>query len=279
VLQGFEKVEQTSQEDGRRGYVWRLSENALREGVQSTTRYRKKPPPSKHLGHKSRRHSLVGVNGRIGKGSKHNLRRSTRLQPEFLNTGPEDEYLEHPEGIKPEHGVSPSSSYLAGSSSTRGYTSFPTDTGSPMRNSMHMTPDWAFNPISDFTAPTEMPRSELEITTCGASVGSIDPLQYSTTSNPANQAHPSADFRALAAAEAHQLPPREGGIAALHINNSYGASHVWDDFCRDAGHPGNDQQPLLSLERDNMGVGSGGFFSIPQSDHGFHMFYAENDEQ
>jgi hypothetical protein len=42
--QGFRKVDLSQPgEEGRRSYVWRLSDQALREGIQSTTRYRKKP--------------------------------------------------------------------------------------------------------------------------------------------------------------------------------------------------------------------------------------------
>lgn len=40
--QAFEKVDQPG-EDPRKGYMWRLTKQALRDGVKSTTRYRKQP--------------------------------------------------------------------------------------------------------------------------------------------------------------------------------------------------------------------------------------------
>lgn len=42
-IEAFEKVDQPS-EDSKRGFMWRLTEQAIREGVKSTTRYRSKRP-------------------------------------------------------------------------------------------------------------------------------------------------------------------------------------------------------------------------------------------
>lgn len=41
--QAFEKVDQPC-EDSRKGFMWRLTEEAIRDGVKSTTRYRSKQP-------------------------------------------------------------------------------------------------------------------------------------------------------------------------------------------------------------------------------------------
>lgn len=40
----FEKVDQPAGEEAKKGFMWRLTENAIREGVKSTTRYRSKVP-------------------------------------------------------------------------------------------------------------------------------------------------------------------------------------------------------------------------------------------
>lgn len=43
LLQAFEKVDQPH-EEARKGFMWRLTAEAIREGVKSTTRYRSKAP-------------------------------------------------------------------------------------------------------------------------------------------------------------------------------------------------------------------------------------------
>ncbi|OCK83386.1 hypothetical protein K432DRAFT_274273, partial [Lepidopterella palustris CBS 459.81] len=40
----FEKVDQPDGEEAKKGFMWRLTESAIREGVKSTTRYRSKMP-------------------------------------------------------------------------------------------------------------------------------------------------------------------------------------------------------------------------------------------
>ncbi|KAI1685128.1 Forkhead domain containing protein [Pyrenophora tritici-repentis] len=81
----FEKVDHPS-EASRKGFMWRLTDQAILEGVKSTTRYRSKQPnkrgPRNHQPQPQRQAS--GAKG--GKASRRSARmRSARMQDTYLN--------------------------------------------------------------------------------------------------------------------------------------------------------------------------------------------------
>ncbi|KAL5119372.1 hypothetical protein ACEQ8H_002641 [Pleosporales sp. CAS-2024a] len=77
----FEKVDQPC-EDSRKGFMWRLTEQALREGVKSTTRYRSKQPTKRghrtHLPQPQRQAS--GAKGGQAARRAANMKRTKRVQ-------------------------------------------------------------------------------------------------------------------------------------------------------------------------------------------------------
>ncbi|KAF1981945.1 hypothetical protein K402DRAFT_425018 [Aulographum hederae CBS 113979] len=78
----FEKVEQAQNDEQRRGFLWRLTDKAIREGVKSTTRYRSKQPnkrpPRSH--HPDPTRQASGARGGQAAKKSARLRRSARLQ-------------------------------------------------------------------------------------------------------------------------------------------------------------------------------------------------------
>ncbi|KAF2748435.1 hypothetical protein M011DRAFT_348779 [Sporormia fimetaria CBS 119925] len=71
----FEKVDIPG-EDSRKGFMWRLTDEAIREGVKSTTRYRSKQP------HKRQQRTSNPLPQRVASGSRggHASRRASRLR-------------------------------------------------------------------------------------------------------------------------------------------------------------------------------------------------------
>jgi len=87
--QAFEKVDQPC-EESRKGFMWRLTDEALREGVKSTTRYRSKQPNKR--GHRTQhpqpQRQASGAKGGQAARRSANLRRSKRAQNEMFRSEP-----------------------------------------------------------------------------------------------------------------------------------------------------------------------------------------------
>ncbi|USP76286.1 hypothetical protein yc1106_03560 [Curvularia clavata] len=85
----FEKVDQPG-DDARRGFMWRLTEQAVREGVKSTTRYRSKQPNKRS--HRTQQpqpqRQASGAKGGQAARRSAKLKRSARLQEAYLNPQP-----------------------------------------------------------------------------------------------------------------------------------------------------------------------------------------------
>ncbi|KAF2029475.1 hypothetical protein EK21DRAFT_101096 [Setomelanomma holmii] len=82
----FEKVDQPC-EESRKGFMWRLTEEALREGVKSTTRYRSKQPNKRgHRNHQPQpQRQASGAKGGQAARRSANLRRSRRMYEHCRN--------------------------------------------------------------------------------------------------------------------------------------------------------------------------------------------------
>ncbi|KAF2263581.1 hypothetical protein CC78DRAFT_581293 [Lojkania enalia] len=82
----FEKVDQPGDET-KKGFLWKLTEEAIREGVKSTTRYRSKQPNKRghRSGHPQPQRQISGAKG--GQASKRSakLRRSNRMNGFYAN--------------------------------------------------------------------------------------------------------------------------------------------------------------------------------------------------
>ncbi|KAH7092515.1 hypothetical protein FB567DRAFT_403295, partial [Paraphoma chrysanthemicola] len=80
----FEKVDHPY-EDSRKGYMWRLSKDALRDGVKSTTRYRSKQPNKR--AHRNQQpqpqRQASGAKGGQAARRSANLRRSKRMNEHY----------------------------------------------------------------------------------------------------------------------------------------------------------------------------------------------------
>ena len=80
-LQAFEKIDQPY-DDERKGFMWRLTKSAIRDGVKSTTRYRSKQPNKR--GHRTQRpqpqRQASGAKGGQASHRSTKLRRSNRMQ-------------------------------------------------------------------------------------------------------------------------------------------------------------------------------------------------------
>jgi hypothetical protein len=82
ILQAFQKVDQVTKEESKKGFLWRLTDDAIKEGVKSTTRYRSKLPSkrtTKSFNGPSHRQSTGGRVGHASRRSK-KPRRSERLR-------------------------------------------------------------------------------------------------------------------------------------------------------------------------------------------------------
>ncbi|KAJ4364120.1 hypothetical protein N0V83_009575 [Neocucurbitaria cava] len=76
----FEKVDQPC-EDSRKGFMWRLTQDAVREGVKSTTRYRSKQPHKRghHTQHPQPQRQASGAKGGQAARRSARMRRSHRV--------------------------------------------------------------------------------------------------------------------------------------------------------------------------------------------------------
>ncbi|CAO2649860.1 Nn.00g011520.m01.CDS01 [Neocucurbitaria sp. VM-36] len=77
----FEKVDHPS-EDSRKGFMWRLTDEAIREGVKSTTRYRSKQPNKRghHTHHPQPQRQASGAKGGQAARRSARMRRSNRVE-------------------------------------------------------------------------------------------------------------------------------------------------------------------------------------------------------
>ncbi|KAH5009294.1 hypothetical protein HBI24_222110 [Parastagonospora nodorum] len=79
----FEKVDQPC-EESRKGFMWRLTKEALREGVKSTTRYRSKQPNKRgNRQHPQPQRQASGAKGGQAARRSKNLLRSKRIQDQY----------------------------------------------------------------------------------------------------------------------------------------------------------------------------------------------------
>ncbi|KAF2822414.1 hypothetical protein CC86DRAFT_396670 [Ophiobolus disseminans] len=84
----FEKVDQPN-EQSRKGFMWRLTQDALDNGVKSTTRYRSKQPNKRGYRHhpQPQRQASGAKGGQAARRSAH-LKRSKRVQNEMYRSVP-----------------------------------------------------------------------------------------------------------------------------------------------------------------------------------------------
>jgi hypothetical protein len=86
AFQAFEKVHQPC-EESREGFMWRLTDEAIREGVKSTTRYRSKQPNKRS--HRTQQpqpqRQASGAKGGQAARRSANLRRSKRMNGQYRN--------------------------------------------------------------------------------------------------------------------------------------------------------------------------------------------------
>jgi hypothetical protein len=85
--QAFEKVDHPSNEDSRKGFMWRLTSDALREGVKSTTRYRSKQPNKRgtRTQHPQPQRQASGAKGGQAARRSANMKRSKRVHEYFAS--------------------------------------------------------------------------------------------------------------------------------------------------------------------------------------------------
>jgi hypothetical protein len=86
VPQAFEKVDQPG-EESRKGFMWRLTEEAIREGVKSTTRYRSKQPNKRaqRTQHPQPQRQASGAKGGQAARRSANMKRSKRIHDHNRN--------------------------------------------------------------------------------------------------------------------------------------------------------------------------------------------------
>ncbi|KAF2111025.1 hypothetical protein BDV96DRAFT_650628 [Lophiotrema nucula] len=92
----FEKVDQPG-EDARKGFMWKLTNEAIREGVKSTTRYRSKQPSKRNYrsGNPQPQRQASGAKGGQAAKRSARLRRSNRAS-EMSNAYRSDPYMARP---------------------------------------------------------------------------------------------------------------------------------------------------------------------------------------
>jgi hypothetical protein len=88
-MQAFEKVDQPS-EEARKGFMWRLTPEAIQSGVKSTTRYRSKQPSkrSNRTAHPQPQRQASGSKGGHASRRSANLRRRARGHDAYRGPDP-----------------------------------------------------------------------------------------------------------------------------------------------------------------------------------------------
>ncbi|CAN9099549.1 hypothetical protein AA0119_g10232 [Alternaria tenuissima] len=149
----FEKVDQPG-EESRKGFMWRLTDEAIRGGVKSTTRYRSKQPNKR--GHRTQQpqpqRQASGAKGGQAARRSARMKRSGRMQDTYRN----DQYISRsvPAAFDPSyHGPDSSISYppspYYGSEVDFGYASRNDDFGSvPVLGHAHLN---LFSPARSYT--------------------------------------------------------------------------------------------------------------------------------
>ncbi|KAF1936844.1 hypothetical protein EJ02DRAFT_447808 [Clathrospora elynae] len=222
----FEKVDQPC-EESRKGFMWRLTEEAIREGVKSTTRYRSKQPNKR--GHRTQQpqpqRQASGAKGGQAARRSARMKRSGRIHGAYRNDayisrsvpaafdpsyhGPPDSSLRYPPS--PYYGSEVDFHYSSPSSNHNKHRNSDNDFGSPsLANSNSPLDLFPPPPRSAYTHSPMMGGAGLPIT------GNAYVLDHSPTESLfTNSPSPSADEPRTPASQGGWLD--EGGVGATCV--------------------------------------------------------------